>query len=162
MSNIIQFTPSTVLGHGTASGDQQFFRDSKTYIYWMKLYTWFCCVLCCYCHIISSLWSMTLTHWPMGDFYGISSNVQANWWLKYILLNCSQVILTGVLSDDESTLVQVMAWCHQATSHYLNQCWPSSMLPYEVTEPQWDNLPIFFLIVSLAMGWSYNWPSIEV
>ena len=22
-----------------------------------------------------------------------------------------------------STLVQVMAWCHQAPSHYLNQCW---------------------------------------
>ena len=25
--------------------------------------------------------------------------------------------------DDKSTLVQVMAWCRQATSHYLNQCW---------------------------------------
>ena len=24
-------------------------------------------------------------------------------------------------TDDKSTLVQVMAWCHQATSHYLNQ-----------------------------------------
>ena len=23
-----------------------------------------------------------------------------------------------------STLVQVKAWCHQAPSHYLNQCWP--------------------------------------
>ena len=30
-----------------------------------------------------------------------------------------------------------MAWCHQATSHYLNQCWPWSMLPYGVTRPQW-------------------------
>ena len=28
------------------------------------------------------------------------------------------------LTDDELTMVQVMAWCHQATSHYLNQCWP--------------------------------------
>ena len=26
------------------------------------------------------------------------------------------------LTDDKSTLVQVMAWCRQATSHYLNQC----------------------------------------
>ena len=24
---------------------------------------------------------------------------------------------------ENSTLVQVMAWCHQATSHYLSQCW---------------------------------------
>ena len=28
--------------------------------------------------------------------------------------------------DDKSTLVQVLAWCWQATNHYLNQCWPSS------------------------------------
>ena len=25
--------------------------------------------------------------------------------------------------DNKSTLVQVMAWCHQAPSHYLSQCW---------------------------------------
>ena len=30
-----------------------------------------------------------------------------------------------------------MAWCRQATSHYLSQCWPRSMLPYGVTRPQW-------------------------
>ena len=40
------------------------------------------------------------------------------------------------LTDDKSTLVQVMAWCHQATSHYLSQCWPRSLLPYDVTRPQ--------------------------
>ena len=31
------------------------------------------------------------------------------------------------LTDYKSTLVQVMAWCPQATSHYLHQCWPRSM-----------------------------------
>ena len=36
-----------------------------------------------------------------------------------------------------STLAQVMAWCCQATSHYLSQCWPRSLLPYGVTRPQW-------------------------
>ena len=30
-----------------------------------------------------------------------------------------------------------MAWCHQATSHYLSQCWHRSMSPYGVTRPQW-------------------------
>ena len=40
------------------------------------------------------------------------------------------------LTDDESTLIQVMAWCRQATSHYLSQCWPRSLLPY-VIKPQW-------------------------
>ena len=41
------------------------------------------------------------------------------------------------LTDDKSTLVQVMAWCHQATSHYLSQCWPRSLSTYGVTRPQW-------------------------
>ena len=43
-----------------------------------------------------------------------------------------------------STLVLVMArwlqagltWCPQATSHYLSQCWPSTMSPYWITRPQ--------------------------
>ena len=43
-------------------------------------------------------------------------------------------------TDDKSTLVQVMAWCQQATSHYLNQCWPRSMSPYGDTRPQWVNI----------------------
>ena len=38
--------------------------------------------------------------------------------------------------DEKSALVQVMAWWHQATSHYLNQCWPRSMSQYGVTRLQ--------------------------
>ena len=41
------------------------------------------------------------------------------------------------LTDDKSTLVQVMACCHQATSPYLSQCWPRFMSLYGVTRPQW-------------------------
>ena len=39
--------------------------------------------------------------------------------------------------DDQSALVHAMAWCRQATSHYLSQCWPRSLSPYDVTRPQW-------------------------
>ena len=42
---------------------------------------------------------------------------------------------------DQSTLVQVMAWCHQATSHYLSQCWLRFLSPYGATRPQWILLP---------------------
>ena len=42
-------------------------------------------------------------------------------------------------SDDKSTLVQIMAWCRQATSHYLSQCWPRPMSSNGVTRPQWVN-----------------------
>ena len=44
------------------------------------------------------------------------------------------------LTDDKSTWVQVMAWCRQATIHYLSQCWPSSMSPYGITRPQWIDM----------------------
>ena len=54
------------------------------------------------------------------------------------------------LTDDKSTLVQVMAWCRQAASHYLSQCWPSSMSPYGITRPQWVNVtPIIIFQSSL-------------
>ena len=41
------------------------------------------------------------------------------------------------LAYDKSTLVQVMVWCRQATSHYLSQLWPRSMSPNGVTRPKW-------------------------
>ena len=41
------------------------------------------------------------------------------------------------LTDDKSTLLQAVAWCHKAPSHCLSQCWPRSMLPYGITKPQW-------------------------
>ena len=58
------------------------------------------------------------------------------------------------LTDDKSTLVQVMAWCRQATSHYLSQCWPSSMSPYCVTRPQWVKLNHSLTWVNIdSMSW---------
>ena len=39
--------------------------------------------------------------------------------------------------DDESALVQVMACCLMATSHYLNQCWPSSLRHICKATPPW-------------------------
>ena len=40
-------------------------------------------------------------------------------------------------SDDWSTLVPVMAWCRQATNHYLKQCWPRFILLYGISGSQW-------------------------
>ena len=87
--------------------------------------------------------TLVLTHWPLGnlneifrhlifkqilviDGWGISCEICLQW-------------LSLDFTDDQSTLVQVMAWCHQATSHYLSQCWPRSLSPYGVTRPQWVN-----------------------
>ena len=43
------------------------------------------------------------------------------------------------LTNDMLTLVQVMAWCRQATSHYLSRYWPSSVSPHSISRPQWIN-----------------------
>ena len=58
----------------------------------------------------------------MIDGWGISGEIALGW--------------VSLHPTDVSTLVQVMAWCHQATSHYLSQCWPSCMSPFAVIRPQ--------------------------
>ena len=56
-------------------------------------------------------------------------------------ISCEIALIWMLLdfTDDQSSLVQVMAWCSQAPSHYLSQCWPRSLSPYGVTRPQWVN-----------------------
>ena len=58
------------------------------------------------------------------DGWGISNEVAIRW-------------MSQDFTKDKSTLVQVLAWCHQATCHYLSQCWPRYLSPYGVTRPQW-------------------------
>ena len=99
-------------------------------------------LILCSWNIMASA-SDRLTHWPLGDFDKKFRQII----FKLILviegwsISCEIAIrwMPLDLTDDESTLVQVMAWCRQATSHYLNQCWPNSMPPYGVTRPQWVN-----------------------
>ena len=45
------------------------------------------------------------------------------------------------ICDEKSTLVQVMALCCQATSHYFSQCWLRSLLTYGINRPWWVNFP---------------------
>ena len=100
------------------------------------------------------LFPISLTHWHLGC---LTENlirfqltlVSDGWWIsREIALK----IMSLDLTDDTSALVQVMAWCRlalknltddksilvqvrasrcQAISHYLNQCWPRSMLWYD-------------------------------
>ena len=60
------------------------------------------------------------------DSWGISCEIALRW-------------MSLDLTDDKSTLVQVIAWWRQATTHYLSQWWPRSLSPYDITRPQWVN-----------------------
>ena len=101
------------------------------------------CLLLCHrscsaCHLFGI--QPLLTHWPLGNFNKIKKN---KFQLISVTDGCdisSDIALRWTsldLSDDKSTLVQVMAWCHQATSRYRRQCWPRSISPNGVTRPQW-------------------------
>ena len=57
-----------------------------------------------------------------------------NWYLDHV--------------SDTSMLVQVMAWCRQATKDYLNQYWPRFIAPYDVTRSQW---------FVRTLQWRHNW-----
>ena len=60
--------------------------------------------------------------------------------------------LNAMRTDNKSTMVQVMAWRQQATSHYLSQYLPRSMSSYSVTRPQW-----FYKLVPWRYGSKYVW-----
>ena len=68
-------------------------------------------------------------------------------------ISCEIVLIWKSLdfTDDQSTLVQVMAWCRQAASHCMNQCWPRSLPPYGVTRPCYGGW--YSLITWLTIKW---------
>ena len=70
------------------------------------------------------------------------------------------------LTDGKSTLVQVMAWSRQATSHYLSQRLLSSLSPYGIARPRvnssWHgDVYVFasenYVIIGLDNDWSWFW-----
>ena len=64
-------------------------------------------------------------------FMNTSFKIAFRWWPRNTFCKKSTTVV------DKSTLVQVMDWCRQTTSHYLCECDPMSMSPYAVTRPQW-------------------------
>ena len=98
-----------------------------------------------------------LTHWPMGKF---------EWNFRYVIFkwilvtdgwgfSCemAQIWMSLDFTDVQTTLVQVMAWYCQATSHYLSQCWPRSLSPYGITRPRWVYGKMY-LLYQANMSWS--------
>ena len=99
----------------------------------------------------NAIFKITATH-PRGHWVNSLAPGKFEWNFRYVIfkwisavdgwgISCEIALISMSLdfTDDQSTLVQVMAWCHQATSHCLSQCWPRSLLPYGVTRPQWVN-----------------------
>ena len=74
---------------------------------------------------------VTFNSYALGKFesnfrYAIFKQilVTGGWGFSYEI---SLIWMSLDFTVNQSTLVQVMAWCRQATSHYLSQCWPRSV-----------------------------------
>ena len=59
--------------------------------------------------------------------------------------------MPGRFTDGTSILIQVMAWCRQAPSHYLNQYRPRSPTSYGVIRPQWINSDLQLELKSISV-----------
>ena len=108
--------------------------------WWPSVWTHIC-VIDWLTHSVNSL--------APGGFENIFQNVffKLISWIDTLSNSCETALrsMPQNPSDDKSTLVQVMAWCRQAASHYLSQCCPKSLSPYGVTRPQWVNaLKVFY------------------
>ena len=78
----------------------------------------------CWWNFVTAWWHQAIP-WTLVDIVSVrSSDID----IREISQN---------LTEDKQTLVQVMRWCHQATCHYLNQCWQRSMIIDGITGPQW-------------------------
>ena len=83
------------------------------------------------------LWFMFQIDNCMEPHFNIRTVFPGTWnFIKDKTTVISYYLYNGNSYTVKSTLVQVMTWCCQATSHYLSQCWPRSFSPYGVTRPQ--------------------------
>ena len=79
------------------------------------------------------LWQHHIQSW---EYWDIKTNTSEIWIeIQYLSLKKMHFKMSWVKSlwpsdaiwwhRSGSTLIQVTAWCHQASSHYLKQCWPN-------------------------------------
>ena len=73
---------------------------------------------------------------------------------RIILIIISLKIVTKGTVCNKSSLVQVMTWCCQATSHYLNQCWPTS--PHRLLAGRVGHHQCRHITSLAAMIWYFN------
>ena len=106
-----------------------------------------------------------LTHWRQGHLDAILK-LQFSFLFYWLVSSDLLMIMHPDECHGTSRMIsqhwfQVVAWCRQATSHYLSQCWPSSTSPYGVTRPQWVNenmltTPLISLIQNNNMQLSFS------
>ena len=98
--------------------------------------------------------------------YFINSLVPGRCSCNYTSIIFILISRMDIVSISCETLVQVMAWCHQATSYCLSQCWPRCVWPYGASLGHNELIFIWALLV-VVLPWlinfsrsSYGWKSL--
>ena len=142
----IGFTPCCVLaGQQQIDGLVQDCSNSSTLAMellrsWAKPSRWSATIVFIYC------WAR---YQPMREYVNSLSPVKCGYDLEcvnyehnlgiYILSNQVNITLEWMpedVVDNKSTSVPVIAWCREATSHYMNEFWLRTSKPYDVTRAQ--------------------------
>ena len=117
-----------------------------------------------WCHVLQQQWPYTTGGWhhPVNslDTEGCGCIVKSTISKGTLLIepfSCEipLVRLIQDFTDDQSTLVQVRAWCHQAPSLYQIQSWLDSMVPYGINRDEWVNS---FLFIAYIFTWTNAGP----
>ena len=86
-------------------------------------------------------------------------------YIAHVQCNCNGVDASNL----QTTLVQVLTWCREATSNYHSQWWPGSVSLFGVTWPQWIYTPTLYKLrcnlnvdttvrFGCALHWRHNEP----
>ena len=108
-------------------------------------------------HYLTQCWNFV--NWTLGNKLQWNFNRNSNFFIQENAFESVICEMAAILSrpqwvklisyaisipentfNKSSLVVQVMAWCRQTTSHYLNQCWLKSMSSYGIIRPQWVNV----------------------
>ena len=95
-------------------------------------------------------WKQFLRYWPFvqGIHRWPVNSPHKGQWRGSLMFSLICVWISGWVNNREAgdlrpyrTHCDVTAWCRQATSHFMSQCWPRSMSLYGVTRPQsWQSV----------------------
>ena len=80
-------------------------------------------IICIFIQNFSVMWSEWYT--SIGSACLVLSQYLNQWWPTWLMYT------------HQSALVQVLAWCRQAPSHYLKQCWPIHIMTYRIFRQEW-------------------------
>ena len=72
---------------------------------------------------------------------------------------CNEICLRWMpqnLTNEKSTLIQVLAWCPKATNHYLSQCWPRTMM-VSLCHNEFNHVHVFVLYIYLCELHKHKW-----